>query len=56
MRHLIDPLDFTREEVDNLLDLADRIMEKYQTDYPKGGARFDIQILDLGHMGQEWDG
>ena len=33
MRHLIDPLDFTREEVDNLLDLADRILadpEAYQ--------------------------
>ena len=33
MRHLIDPLDFTREEVDNLLDLADRILadpESYQ--------------------------
>ena len=33
MRHLIDPLDFTREEVDNLLGLADRILadpEAYQ--------------------------
>ena len=25
MRHLIDPLDFTREETDALLDLACRI-------------------------------
>ena len=25
MRHLIDPLDFTREETLRLLDLADRI-------------------------------
>lgn len=41
---------------DNGKTVADRIMAKYQTDYPKGGARFDIQILDLGHMGQEWDG
>ena len=27
MRHLIDPLDFTREETDALLDLADRIRQ-----------------------------
>ena len=27
MRHLIDPLDFTREETDALLDLASRIRE-----------------------------
>ena len=25
MRHLIDPLDFTKEETQKLLDLADRI-------------------------------
>ncbi len=33
MRHLIDPLDFSKEEVDSLLDLADRIQadpEAYQ--------------------------
>ena len=27
MRHLIDPLDFTRDEIGQLLDLADRIVE-----------------------------
>ena len=27
MRHLIDPLDFTREETDALLDLACRIRQ-----------------------------
>ena len=26
MRHLIDPLDFSKEEVEQLLDLADRII------------------------------
>ena len=26
MRHLIDPLDFTKEEIESLLDLADRII------------------------------
>ena len=33
MRHLIDPLDFSQQEVDNLLDLPDRILadpEAYQ--------------------------
>ena len=25
MRHLIDPLDFTQQEISTLLDLADRI-------------------------------
>ena len=25
MRHLIDPLDFTQQEITTLLDLADRI-------------------------------
>ena len=25
MRHLIDPLDFSQEEITSLLDLADRI-------------------------------
>ena len=25
MRHLIDPLDFSQEEITHLLDLADRI-------------------------------
>lgn len=25
MRHLIDPLDFTQEETNNILDFADRI-------------------------------
>lgn len=28
MRHLIDPLDFTREETDRLLSLAERIIER----------------------------
>ena len=28
MRHLIDPLDFTREETDALLDLAGRQAQK----------------------------
>ena len=27
MRHLIDPLDFTQQEITALLDLADRICE-----------------------------
>ena len=41
---------------DNGKTVEDRIMGRYHTDYPKSEGRFDIQILDLGHMGQEWDG
>lgn len=28
MRHLIDPLDFTQQEISTLLDLADRIHDE----------------------------
>ena len=44
MRHLIDPLDFTREETDALLDLACRIREDPAT-YQDVAARKKLATL-----------
>ncbi|MEI3138779.1 MAG: hypothetical protein V8T31_03980 [Lachnospiraceae bacterium] len=69
MRHLIDPLDFTLEETNNILDFADRIGQnrsayahiadgkKLATLFYEPSTRtrlsFESAMLSLG--GQTWD-
>ena len=44
MRHLIDPLDFTQQEITTLLDLADRIHD----DPARTRLSFEAAMLNLG--------
>lgn len=41
---------------DNGKTVVDRITGRFQMEYPESHAQFDYQILDLGRMGQEWEG
>lgn len=35
--------------------IVERIESGFHREYPKSGARFDVQILDLGTMGKAWE-
>ena len=35
--------------------IVERIENSFRREYPQSGARFDVQILDLGTMGKAWE-
>lgn len=70
MRHLIDPMDLSVEEINHLLDLADDIIlhkEKYQEvckhkklatlffePSTRTGLSFEAAMMELGGKGNSW--